>query len=43
MGILADICNSVERYNKHVEEQVELARLAKAARQMTRQPAAVAR
>ena len=33
MGILADICNSVERYNKHVEEQVELARLDKDARQ----------
>jgi methylmalonyl-CoA mutase len=33
MGILADICNAVERYNKHVEEQVELARLDKDARQ----------
>jgi len=33
MGILADIANAVERYNKHVEEQVELARLDKETRQ----------
>src|SRR5262245_34491729 len=33
MGILANISNSVERYNKHVENQVELARLDKDARQ----------
>ncbi len=37
MGILADISNSVERYNKQVEDQVELARLDKDARQKTLQ------
>jgi methylmalonyl-CoA mutase len=33
MGILADICSAVEKYNKYVEEQVELARLDRDARQ----------
>lgn len=33
MGILADISNAVEKYNTFVNEQVELARLDKAAKQ----------
>src|SRR5437867_846193 len=33
MRILADIANAVERYNKHVDEQVELARIDKKTKQ----------